>query len=212
MYGNHPISLGKFNIKDRLGAYLLYLPIKINSSDIRLPDGYEELFPLVKKCLEDYKEFKGRECRYIYLSFETSEVKKGITQKRPGWHSDGFLTDDVNYIWCSDFPTTYSTANFNITPDHSIAIEEMNSQALPEFDNKIKNKTLVRMDQFVIHKATEPEKDGIRTFVKLSFSDDQYNLKGNSYNDKFHYEWKMYDRKMVRNHPQQKEVDSFKED
>ena len=42
-----------------------------------------------------------------------------------------------------------------------------------------------------------------RTFFKLSFSKDKYDLKGNSHNYLFDYNWEMRERKENRNIPQQ---------
>ena len=40
-----------------------------------------------------------------------------------------------------------------------------------------------------------------RTFIKVSFSDQKYNLKGNTHNYLFDYEWDMIDRSVSRNDP-----------
>lgn len=40
---------------------------------------------------------------FIYVSVKHLFVGSGNYQNRPGWHSDGFGSDDVNYIWSDSF-------------------------------------------------------------------------------------------------------------
>lgn len=39
---------------------------------------------------------------------------------RMGYHSDGFLTDDINYIWCDNNPTIFNISAFNLTLDENL--------------------------------------------------------------------------------------------
>lgn len=44
--------------------------------------------------------------------------------------------------------------------------------------------SILRLNQFVIHKVVDIEKSSMRHFVKVSFGRDKYDLKGNSQNHK----------------------------
>lgn len=211
-YGARAEDLGFIDLPDIFGIYVLYMPIKMKySEEFRLPYplNSDKIIELSLKCDYDYGNTFNK---YIYLSYECSYVRKGITQKRPGWHSDGFKTDDINYIWHSNTPTLFNFTKFNISNDHNVSMEEFEQQANPINNFKYENKKLLKMNQYVVHKADIPDTSGIRTFVKISISDDKYNLKGNTHNPEFDYNWKMYDRSKVRNHPQIKEVDSVPDD
>lgn len=207
MYGKRPVDLGEIYLPELFGTYLLYLPVKMKGkNDYRLPlEQINDFNILMMKCVEDYGDVTDK---YVYLSYECSYVKKDSHQKRPGWHSDGFKTNDINYIWYSNTPTIFNDTKFKITKDHKISMEQFEEQANPDNNFLMPNKHLLRMDQFVIHKADVSKSNLIRTFVKVSISDDKYNLKGNTHNPYFDYDWKMYDRSIVRNHPQIKETDS----
>jgi hypothetical protein len=121
---------------------------------------------------------------------------------RMGWHSDGFLTDDINYIWCDKYPTIFNKSNFILSPDDTLSIQEMEMQADPLNDVTYNENQLIRLDQFNIHKVAPVKSGGMRTFLKVSISKDKYDLIGNSHNYLLNYDWKMKQRKEQRNIPQ----------
>jgi hypothetical protein len=205
MYGKLPKIISSTIVKDNVSKYYLYLPIKMKESkDIRVYKSLEPYLNLVELvendiCLVD---------KYVYLSVEVGPIKFGVTQKREGWHSDGFLSDDINYLWYDQVPTTFNKTKFIVPDDHIKSMECFNEQALDINNVYYPINTLLKVDQYCIHKATIPNESlHQRTFVKISVSNHKYNLKGNSHNDLFNYNWKMYDRKLVRNHPIYKESD-----
>ncbi|MBZ5864318.1 hypothetical protein LAG72_24625, partial [Escherichia coli] len=44
---------------------------------------------------------------FVYLSVKILHVTPDAPGNRPGWHSDGFLTNDLNYIWADRNPTEF---------------------------------------------------------------------------------------------------------
>jgi hypothetical protein len=211
--GRPEVIKSSIDVPEIYGAYILYMPILMPSRfDLRLPPGLEPLKGIIQECVTHEEQKKKNHFKYAYLSYECSFVEAGKTQKRPGWHADGFLTNDVNYIWYSAQPTIFNRKPFRVTPDHEKSIEEFEQQADERFNFTATCRSLLRIDQTVVHKAAPAEFPGVRTFVKVSFSDAEYNLKGNTHNPLFNYSWKMFDRSAVRNHPTLKEVDSVPED
>jgi hypothetical protein len=87
--------------------------------------------------------------------------------------------------------------------DDSASLAEMEKQAAKEKEVRYPENALLRLDQFNIHKVDdEIEKAGMRTFLKISFSKDRYDLIGNSRNYLLNYDWAMKERKESRNIPQ----------
>lgn len=205
-YGKRPVELGLFEIECREMMFYQYLPIKM-AGDVN--PIYEDRLKIFDKlvgavCCDYIGEF-GLDSyvdSYIYLTAKYLYVSPNNLINRPGWHSDGFLTDDKNYIWCDKFPTTFNSSNFNLTLDHVISMKEMEEQALIENNLVYKENQLLRLDQFNIHKVSEINDCGMRAFVKLSFSKDKYDLVGNSHNYELDYNWEMRERKIERNIPQ----------
>lgn len=206
-YTSKPQYLGTFCIQDFTPKYYLYLPIKLNySNDIKLP------YDLIKyKCLVDAviaREGRDLDGSYVYISVEVSAIKSGITQKRSGWHADGFLTDDINYIYSDKLPTIFNNTTFFVDNNHSTSIKQFNEQ-LDESNNYWFNpKSLVRVTSSHIHRTPVPTEDEeFRQFVKISISKERYNLEGNTHNSLFDYDWVMYPRQEVRNCPINPESD-----
>lgn len=137
---------------------------------------------------------------YIYVSAKHLFVTPDNMGNRPGWHSDGFGSDDINYIWADKFPTQFCLQPFELTEDHSKSLEELEAQALPQNIHEYGENAFVRIDRWNIHRPPVMG-TGFRTFLKFSISKNQYNLQGNSHNYLIDYDWQMVPRSAVRNHP-----------
>ena len=122
-FGDLPKSLGIQKIECKEMMAYLYLPIKLaNQETFRIEKRVlENFYSLIVDCIIDFKTEFGKhefEASYIYLTIKHLFVSPGCDANRPGWHSDGFLTDDINYIWSSNHPTIFNHSDFNLTPDH----------------------------------------------------------------------------------------------
>jgi len=194
-YGSAPqvtipcdLSLGEY-------CYSMYLPIKMPFTGVRVPSNLKWLKPLVNRVMI----LEAVEDKHIYLTVKHMYVE-GTQGNRPGWHSDGFMSEDINYIWYDSSPTEFCIQGFNLSQDHQLSLQEMEEQG--DINNIVTYpcKTLLRLDQYVIHR-TAIAPPGVRAFVKISISKDRYNLAGNAHNCLFNYDWDMHPRASYRNHP-----------
>lgn len=206
-YSELPEVIGEIEIDCKEMMFYQYLPIKLkNDYPISLEKRLRIFNPLMKKCLDDFEENFGFNKiieSYIYLTVKRQYQTKNKSFNREGWHSDGFLTDDINYIWCDKNPTIFNTSDFQLTLDDHLSLKEMEDQALPENNFIFPENTLLRLNEFNIHKVNDVDiVEGMRTFVKVSFSKDKYDLEGNSHNYELDYNWEMKARKSERNIPQ----------
>jgi hypothetical protein len=218
LYGNLPHDLGLVDLPASEMLFWLYCPIFVpNSYSIVLPDNLKQFRPIVDRVtcdLEDVGCYYAEDLTYIYLTAKTLWVGGGgKNMNRPGWHSDGFGTDDLNYIWSDRAPTEFLHLDplVEIPQDCRESMEEMSklaygAEALGPIDfahTTYPDKHLLRLDQSVIHRAAEDVTPGMRTFVKVSVSKDRYDLIGNSINhDLPASHWPLVERKAERNHPQ----------
>lgn len=204
-YGDLPKSLGIHNVKCHEMMFYQYLPIKLAGTvHPSLEDRLNIFNNLIGACNCDFIAEFGLS-NYInsniYLTIKHQYQTTDCSFNRPGWHSDGFMTDDINYIWCDINPTTFNTSSFDLSQCHQVSMIEMDNQAFPSNNIRYDENELLRLDQFNIHKVTELHEPGFRTFFKLSFSTDRYNLIGNSRNYLLDYNWVMKNRNSERNHP-----------
>ncbi len=209
-YGTLPKEVGTIqNGIDEMMFYQ-YLPIKSNDMfclDLPSQLNNEFLQEFITVVNNDFINFRGvQEFRehYIYLTVKHLYVTHGKGLNRPGIHSDGFMTDDINYIWSNELPTIFYSGEFPDVPMDDI-------KSIEYFEEQKKNcervvyptDTILRLDQFNIHETNTIEQFcGLRCFVKISFSQDKYDLIGNSKNDVITSSWKYRERSKTRNIPQ----------
>ncbi|AFI55426.1 hypothetical protein TSMG0143 [Halocynthia phage JM-2012] len=152
---------------------------------------------VAEACYREF-EFYDNEWEYVYL---TVRHLYGVGN-RGGWHSDGFLSPDINYIWCNDHPTQYSiTKPFNVPEECVDALGIMTNEANLGEVKSCNVNSLYRLDERVIHRVDPTWYSNLRTFVKITFSNERYNLKGNSSNPLLTTNWETYPREQSRNHP-----------
>jgi hypothetical protein len=207
-YGDLPKNLGEIDIKCNEMLFYQYLPVKLVGERRCV---YEKRLNwaalLIKKTINDFiKDFgydKYMES-YVYITAKHMYQTPSCSFNRGGYHSDGFLTDDINYVWYDSHPTIFNTSNFNLTLDDAVSMKEMEVQALKENEVTFNNKELLRLNQFNIHKVNDNQHNDMRTFVKISFSKDKYDLIGNAHNYLLDYDWEMVERRVERNIPQAK--------
>lgn len=183
----------------------LYLPIRMRGSDvIKIPPRLDIFRPLIKRVAN----IEPRDT-YLYITAKHLYVTPGNPGNRPGWHSDGFLTSDVNYIWYDSLPTVFCVQGFDVTPEHGVSMRQFEEQVRAENFVTFPPGNLLRLTQAHIHRTPDFDKGQVRTFVKITSSVDRYNLEGNSHNYMFDYDWKMFPREEVRNHPVHTERDAI---
>lgn len=69
--------------------------------------------------------------------------------------------------------------------------------------------TLYAIDPGVVHATPLIEGPGcMRQYVKVSLSNERYNLENNSHNYLFDYDWPLHNREMLRNDPHRAQADS----
>lgn len=190
IYGAPPKSLGIHEFDTSEMMFWLYCPIKLpNSFNFELPDNlkkFAELIVLIRQDIVLKHDWDRWSNSYVYLSAKTMYVSPGSPGNRLGWHSDGFLTDDVNYIWSDLNPTLFFLPfrPLSFSGDHALALAEMSKAVVSSKVVTYPDKTLLSLDQTVIHAVSPEVTPGVRTFLKVSVSDKPYGLRGNSINHK----------------------------
>lgn len=208
-YGKPPVDLGYVEVNLPEVMYYLYLPISMaGDSGLYLPQALLPIRNLIAAIRLDLGGVKWRD-NYIYVTIKRMYVGEGISPNRPGWHADGFGSDDLNYLWMDELPTEFSIGEFNITDDHLISLKEFEEQAPKNEIVTYPLKHALKLDPFVIHRVAKATDQVMRTFIKVSVSKQKYNLKDNSINHAISYDWERHDRDKVRNDPNFAQGDSY---
>jgi len=129
-YGQLPTKIGEFIVPGKELFFYQYLPIKlVGQVELTVePRLHIPLQQLLGTIACDFVGVYGLD-RYvasnIYLTAKRKLHTPEKTITRPGWHTDGFMTNDINYIWSDVLPTVFNNSNFNLTQDDQLSIEEM---------------------------------------------------------------------------------------
>jgi hypothetical protein len=204
-YGELPVNLGTYLVDCPELMYYLYLPIKLSgATELKYEERLHFINSLMGTICCDFVGNYGLNKyveSYVYLTVKKMWQTPKSLLNRDGYHSDGFLSEDINYIWSNKSPTIFNSTAFKLTLDDKQSMLEMKSQARTENEVTYPENSLLRLNQFNIHKVNEGDYVGWRTFVKVSFSLDKYNLIGNSKNYLLDYNWDMVERNIERNIP-----------
>lgn len=210
VWGVEPEILGEYDLKPSEFQYYVYLPVKMAGRGcFLLPPNLDWMADLLHNVKTDTDD-------YVYVTVKHMIHQAGCPVNRPGWHSDGFGTDDENYIWYDSQPTEFAIGDFEtyecVPEDDKLSLDHFERWALfLKLEGKMEFttypcKTLIKMDQHVIHQVSEKPFTGTRCFVKISVSKNKYDLQGNSHNYLFDYDWEMKPREVTRNQPSTEEI------
>lgn len=203
-YGNLPVDLGHIDLEPAEMMFWMYCPIKLpGDNGVTLPANLCDFYPLIEAAFFDCAD-RWRDS-YVYLTAKTLWVTPENPGNRPGWHSDGFLTDDLNYIWSDRAPTVFFHDDrlYAFSADHGASLGEMDILCHRDdgTHRTYPNKHLLRLDETVLHRTPEAFEPGMRTFIKISVSKHRYTLKGNSINHLLDFGCQYQDRQIERNCP-----------
>lgn len=218
-YGEAPVVVDVAGVADvRLVEFMhyLYLPVRMadatgklrRSARVMLPARLEPL-----RLLVDIVCDRTPVERYVYVTARRGWATRDNPLNRPGWHCDGFGTDDENYVWWEGDGTRFATGEFpGISTDHERSMQQFEDCIWSAPHGVIRLSTppergLYYLSPFVVHATPEIEHPHMRSFVKISTSTQRYNLLGNSHNHLFDYDWPMHERDEVRNDPGYPEAD-----
>lgn len=187
-------------------AYMLYMPVCTPGVTLALPPQAEPFVPLLHHVMLAERERVFAE--YMYLTVKRMIVGPTVTPNRPGWHADGFGTDDLNFVWYDCVPTVFNRGAFDVSEDHTLSLQQFDQQADPSDDVTFPTHTLLRLDPTIVHRVAMADREQMRTFVKITISKNRFNLIGNSRNHAAPgLDWPMYPREAVRNDPHRAQLD-----
>lgn len=198
-YGDLPEDLGLIDLSPVEMMAWLYCPVATPTQATTLPDNLAQFWPILNEVMA--REPERYTHGYVYLTAKTLWVEGCNIANRPGWHSDGFGTDDVNFIWYDRAPTEFLRDSFELPEDCTDAMAVMAARARRDRIVTFPDKHLLRLTPAVVHRSPVVFEPGKRSFVKVSLSADRYNLEGNSINHGILERWPLVQRAEVRNHP-----------
>lgn len=206
VYGKLPVYLGSFGFDLQEVMYYLYLPIRMGA-DIRMPENLHVCRGLVDACVA-YANDLNLIYEYVYISARKGWATPDNPLNRPGWHCDGFGTDDINFVWWVGPGTRFAHQNFEgIVSDHNRSLTQFDEQVDLNRVHTYPQRGLYAIDPSVVHATPVLATACMRQYVKVSMSNQRYNLENNSHNYLFNYQWPLHSREALRNDPHKAQLD-----
>ena len=205
IYGKMPEVIEEVELENNSTMMCLYMLVnKPLTHMAQLPDQYLWVGDLLDEVFFDMDTNEIFE-KYVYLTVKSGWVSGDHTMQRPGFHTDGFMTDDINYLWSDNNPTQFiGGCIMGVPEDHEESLEYFDSilEGTGLEPKEYPNNTLLKLNDRVIHRARPVMTPGFRNFVKITVSDHQYRLKGNTVNPMLDSGWvNDVERKVGRNCP-----------
>lgn len=206
----HPVQIAHVEGDLPEVMHYLYLPVLMleSSADIRMPHNIAHWSPLVRIAMDAALRY-GRQYDYAYISARKGRATPDNPLNRPGWHGDGFGTEDLNFVWWRGPGTRFAVQDFDVDDDHVTSLRQFEEQVRPECIVSPPEGSLYMLTPSIIHATPIIGAPGcMRQYVKISLSNDRYNLENNSHNYLFDYHWPLHSRELIRNDPHRAQADS----
>lgn len=222
-----PAILGELQDKaaysQQKGIRVLDMALRLAGQGWAIPEEFAQFSEAIKLAVEHERSINPDfDSKYnVYITIDQKRVLPGKTQRRAGYHSDAYVTSettidnpeeektaDNTYVIADALPTWYQPGPFpldGIDPENC-------DEVLRHFDKLSEGKppvtfpphTLIKMTPYDIHTPATNLTDEVitRTFIKIQFSKERYNLIGNTINPNLSYdEWTWVPRDLnIRNH------------
>ena len=186
---------------------IVYMCIKqAGISEYSIPDNLKELVDSVISDIYTLSPelYENDWTKYCYLTVKKMYVQPNSYGNREGFHIDGFLSDQENFIWsdCEATPTEVSIGKFELSNNHETSLTEMMVQASYNFTEQLKPFNLYDMNQSIVHRPTKNlnSEAVLRTFIKVTYSKELFNCVGNAWNYKLPHIKPAVKRGQSRNH------------
>lgn len=199
-----PLELDTSNMEF---SNIVYMCIKqANNSEYKIPDNYSYIVNQIIGSIHHKSDYLyENDWKYnCYLTIKRRYVSPGSNDNRPGWHIDGFKSDQYNFIWFDSIPTEVCAGRFDLSNDHEDSLEEMliQSGGNDKFVHTLSENNLYEMDQSCVHRTSinKMNKAILRTFIKITYSKEMFNCIGNAWNYKLPHIRYNKVRNETRNH------------
>jgi hypothetical protein len=192
-----PKVVGTFVTDNKEMMFFLYLPVSLPQTTLmQIPLHLSAYRNLINMAIHDYGDISNK---YVYITVKRLYVEKGNTGARAGWHTDGFGTTDINYVWTDSQPTEFCNQQFELSTDHEESMAQMSEQVKEYNISTYDPNKVLRIDHTNVHRCPVNMDSGYRTFARVSISDHKYDMEGNSHNHLLNYAWYMHPRAESRN-------------
>jgi hypothetical protein len=181
----------------------LDMPLRLSGqSDYCIPGEWTDLLPLIEGVIRTEEQHNPHWLDYnTYLTIDCSEMRADGQQRHGGLHVDGFQGERItektkitrNYV-----ATTNGGTRFY--PQPFIVVDEDRLNVFHGFDLQAGEPVIADenciyfMDAYCVHESGFASRDGLRTFLRITYDLKPFDRLGNTHNSMIDYDWEMIPR------------------
>jgi hypothetical protein len=205
--GRSPEPLPEVDLTPLESSYprCLDMPIRMaGRSGYYLPYEWIGLKPLLEELIgiEHQHNDNWREY-YTYITVDCKYVKPEEQQRHGGLHVDGFQGSRItrktkitrNYVMTTNGGTRFYPQPFIVADETKFNVFQGFDLQAEDFIVAEEN-TAYFMDAYTVHESGFASREGIRTFLRLTYDLKKFDRSGNTHNSMIDYHWDMFDRKV----------------
>lgn len=181
----------------------LDMPIRLaGGTSYALPQEWSHLQPLLEDIITVEHHHNPNWIDYhAYLTVDSGEVTARQQQRHGGLHVDGFQGERINpktkinrsYVITTNGGTKFHGRAFQVLdPARFNVFQGFDLQAGVPYISQ--ENALYFMNAYMVHESGFASRDGMRTFLRLSFDTKIFDRLGNTHNSMLDYQWDMVER------------------
>lgn len=167
-----------------------------------LPEEWVGLAPILEQLISIEHAHNVNWVDYhTYMTVDCKNVTVGDQQRHGGLHVDGYqgvrITEKTkitrNYVMTTNGGTRFYPQPFKVA-------DETKYNVFQGFDLQAETPIIAEenipyfMDAYTVHESGFAARDGIRTFLRLTYDLKPFDRLGNTHNNMLHYDWEMVER------------------
>lgn len=181
----------------------LDMPIRLKGeTDYKLPEEWAGLAPLIENIIAQEHATNPNWVDYhTYVTVDCKHVSADEQQRHGGLHVDGFQGERIN-------PKTKINRNYVMTtnggtrfyPQRFVVADEKKFNVFQGFDIQAERFEVAEenvayfMDAYCVHESGIAERDGLRTFLRVTYDVKEFDRASNTHNSMLEYDWEMVAR------------------
>lgn len=205
--GRPPVPLPAVDLSSLNTVYprCLDMPVRLAGDDMyRLPDEWLGLKGLIQQLAEVEHANNNNWFDYnTYLTVDCKHVVPDEQQRHGGLHVDGFQGARIqpknkitrNYVMTTNGGTRFYPQPFTVVDEKKFNVFQGFDLQAGDFIIAEEN-TAYFMDAYMVHESGIAGREGLRTFLRLTYDVKKFDRLGNTHNSMIDYDWLMVDRKV----------------
>lgn len=202
-----PVKIPHLDTYSLNRSYLrcLDMPLRLAGDNVyHIPEQWAGLTDLIYSIIKTEQSHNANWKDYFtYLTVDSKYVNAGEQQRHGGLHVDGFQGERIdpktkitrNYVGTINGGTVFYNQKFNVVDPRKFNVfQGFDLQAEPTSQIVAEPDYIYFMNAYSVHESGYAARNGLRTFIRVTFDLKEFDREGNTHNPMINYKWPMFNR------------------